>query len=52
MTVSRVLVLAAFGIAVVCAVLILLTGYSFVTITALGWLFVVIAAYLASLLVP
>lgn len=51
-TVNRLLVLAALVIAVVMAVLIFFTGESFTVITAIGWVFVVLAAYLASLLVP
>lgn len=51
-TFSRVLVLVDCIIAAVLAVLILLTDTSLDVITALGWVFVVLSVYLASLLVP
>jgi hypothetical protein len=49
---SRVLVLADCIIAAVLAVVLLLTNTSLDVLTALGWVFVVLAVYLASLLVP
>lgn len=52
LTVNRLLILAALIIAVVIAVLIFFTDESFTVITALGWVLVVLAFYLASLLVP
>lgn len=51
-TFSRVLVLADCVLAAVIAVLLLLTDTSLTVVAALGWLFVVLAVYLASLLVP
>lgn len=51
-TFSRLLVLAAFGVALVLAVLILLTSTSILALTAVGWLFVALALYFGSLLVP
>jgi hypothetical protein len=51
-TFSRVLVLADCILAAVLAVVILLTNTSLDVLTALGWVFVVLAVYLASLLVP
>ena len=51
-TFSRVLVLADCILAAVLAVLLLLTDTHLTVIDALGWLFVVLAVYLASLLVP
>jgi hypothetical protein len=51
-TLGRFLLLVALLVAAVLAVLILLTGASFSTFTAAGWLAVVLALYLASLLVP
>ena len=52
LTFSRVLVLAGCILAAVLAVLLLLTDVNLTVIDALGWLFVVVAVYLASLLVP
>ena len=52
MTGSRFLVLADCVLAAVLAVLILLTNTSVSVIEALGWVFVVLGVYLASLLVP
>lgn len=52
MTFSRLLVLAAFAVCVVLAVLILLTSTSILALTAAGWLFVALACYFGSLLVP
>ena len=52
LTFSRVLVLAACIIAAILAVLLLLTTASLTVVAALGWVFVVLAVYLASLLVP
>lgn len=49
---ARVLLLADFFLAGLIAVLLLLTNVNLTVIDALGWLFVVIAVYLASLLVP
>jgi hypothetical protein len=51
-TFSRVLALIACILAAVVAVLLLLTDTSLDVFTALGWVFVVLAVYLASLLVP
>ena len=51
-TFSRVLVLADCILAAVLAVLLLLTDTSLDVLTALGWVFVVLGVYLASLLVP
>lgn len=51
-TFSRVLVLAACILAAILAVLLLLTDVNLTVIDALGWVFVVLAVYLASLLVP
>jgi hypothetical protein len=51
-TFSRVLVLAAFLIAGVLAVVILLNTSTLSVLTALGWLAVILCVYLASLLVP
>ena len=51
-TFSRVLVLADCILAAVLAVLVLLTNTSLDVLTVLGWVFVVLAVYLASLLVP
>ena len=52
MPIARALVLVALIIAAVVAVLILLTSASITVLTALGWVLVVLAVYLASLLVP
>ena len=52
MTFSRLLVLAAFGVALVLAVLILLTSTSILALTAVGWIAVALALYFASQLVP
>ena len=52
MPAARILVLADFLLAGVLAVLILLTNTSISVIEALGWVFVVLGVYLASLLVP
>jgi hypothetical protein len=51
-TFARVLVLADCILAAVIAVLLLLTDTSLDVLTALGWVLVVLAVYLASLLVP
>lgn len=51
-TFSRVLVLVDCILAAVLAVLLLLTDTSLDVLTALGWVFVVLSVYLASLLVP
>jgi len=51
-TFSRLLVLAAFGVALVLAVLILLTSTSILALTAVGWIAVALALYFASHLVP
>lgn len=51
-TFSRVLVLADCILVAVLAVVLLLTDTSVDVLTAAGWLFVVLAVYLASLLVP
>jgi hypothetical protein len=51
-TFSRVLILADCILAAVLAVLLLLTDTSLDVLTALGWVFVVLGIYLASLLVP
>jgi hypothetical protein len=49
---GRLLILAAFTIAVVLAILILLTSTSLLALTALGWIAVALACYFASMLVP
>jgi len=51
-TFSRVLVLADCILAAVLAVLLLLTDSAISVGDALGWVFVVLSVYLASLLVP
>jgi hypothetical protein len=51
-TFARVLVLADCILAAVIAVLLLLTDTSLDVLTVLGWVLVVLAVYLASLLVP
>jgi hypothetical protein len=51
-TFARVLVLVDCILAAVIAVLLLLTDTSLDVLTALGWVLVVLAVYLASLLVP
>jgi len=50
--IAKALVLAAFGVALVLAALILLTSTSILALTAVGWLFVALALYFGSLLVP
>lgn len=51
-TFSRVLVLVDCILAAVLAVLLLLTDSTIGILAALGWVFVVLAVYLGSLLVP
>lgn len=51
-TFSRVLVLVDCILAAVLAVLLLLTNTNLTVLDALGWVFVVLAVYLGSLLVP
>jgi len=51
-TFSRVLVLVDLLVAAILAVLLLLVDYSISVTDAIGWVFVVLAVYLASLLVP
>jgi hypothetical protein len=51
-TFSRFLVLADCILAAVLAAVIILFGPTFTVMTAVGWLFVVLAVYLGSLLVP
>lgn len=52
MTFSRLLVLAAFTVAVVLAVVILLTSTAILALTAVGWIALALALYFCSLLVP
>jgi len=50
--VAKALILAAFTVAAVLAVVILATSTSVIALTAVGWLAVALALYLASQLVP
>lgn len=49
---ARLLVLAAFTVAAVLAVVILLTSTSVLAVTAVGWVAFALALYLGSQLVP
>lgn len=51
-TFSRVLVLAACLVSAILAVLLLLTSTKVGIVAAIGWVFVVLALWLASMLIP